>query len=371
MNAPAFEWLFGRGFDAAGAAPGRVNLIGEHTDYNGGFVMPTALPQRTRVEAAGRDDAVVRVWSALAPEAAPETYELGSEARRGGWIDYVQGATLVLHGKGYDVRGFDARVTSDVPVGAGVSSSAALEVALLRALRTVFGLAFDDLELARLAHDGEVALSGARVGLLDPLACSFARDGWALFIDVRELRLEPLALPPHLELAVVHSGISHRNAEGGYNVRREECERASRLLGVAELRDVTPVDLGAVDALPEPLPRRVRHVVTENARVLEARAALRAGDAATLGRILNEGHASLRDLYEVSLPEIDLLAELCRAQPGVYGARLTGGGFGGSVVVVAARGAAAPAAAAAAGAYAERSGRTPAVLVPRVEGKAA
>lgn len=205
---------------------------------------------------------------------------------------------------------------------------------------------------------------GARVGIMDPLAASLADAGTALFLDCRSLSFERLHLPAETGLIVIHSGVSHRLTGGDYNTRRGECEQACTLLEVAQLRECSLSDLPRIDALPEPLRRRARHVVTENDRVLQAVAAIRAGDAAALGKLFYDSHASMRDDYQVSVPEIDLLVELGRAEPGVSGARLTGGGFGGSVVMLASRDATAAAARHIATQYAERSGCEPRILVP-------
>jgi galactokinase len=318
-------------------APGRVNLIGEHTDYNGGFVLPVAIPQRTRVALSPSGDMRVRLVTTDATPAARESvreYRLGAERRTGGWTDYVQGCTTMLAEEGHHIGGFDAAITSDVPVGAGLSSSAALEVAMLRALRSAFDLALDDVMLALLAHRAEHDFVGTRVGVMDQMAASLADETSALFLDTRSLTWERVPLPDTAALAVIDSGVTHRHATGGYNARRVECERAAALLGVATLREIEVEDLARTAALPPPLDRRARHVVCENRRVLDAVEALRTGDVARMGAILHAGHASLRDDFEVSTPEIETLVGLANADADVLGARLTGGGFGGAIVIL-------------------------------------
>jgi galactokinase len=355
--AEAFAERFGRPPAAVAEAPGRVNLIGEHTDYNGGLVLPIAIPQRVRVAAAPREDEQVRLVTTAAAAAADTAgeYRLGDERRSGAWSDYVAGCTQQLRAGGQRLRGFDALVASTVPVGAGLASSAALGVAVLRVLRAVFDLALDDVALALAAHRAECELVGARVGVMDQMAASLADETSALFLDARSLVWERVALPAAAELAVIDSGITHAHASGGYNTRRAECERAAALLSVASLRDLGDDALARAAGLPAPLDRRVRHVVTENARVLAAVAALRAGDVAEVGRILAAGHASLRDDFEVSTPAIDTLVALATAEPDVLGARMTGGGFGGAVVVLGRRGRVAAAAERIAAAYAEHA----------------
>jgi galactokinase len=360
-----FMTLFGRPPAVAADAPGRVNLIGEHTDYNGGFVLPTAIPQRTRVELAPRDDDVVRVASTAVGD-GQLTFSLGAERPGRGWLDYVQGVTRLLRAGGHDLRGFDARIDSAVPVGSGLSSSAALSVSLTRALRSAFALALDDVEIARLGQRAENEFVGAQVGIMDPMAASLADEGTALFLDARSLAFERVPLPKGAELVVLNSGVAHDHAAGDYNTRRAECERACALLGVKLLRELTPADLPRVETLPEPLRRRARHVVTENERVLRAVGAMRGGELVRLGELFYESHASMRDDYEVSVAEIDLIVELARAGGDVYGARLTGGGFGGSVVMLARPGRGRAAAGRVARDYAARSGRAPRVLVPAV-----
>lgn len=362
--AARFEELFGRPPAVSASAPGRVNLMGEHTDYNGGLVLPMAIPQRTEVALAPREGVEVRAHSADVDGGALEAYRLGEEARGRGWLDYLQGVTDVLRRAGHRLGGFDVAIRSEVPVGSGLSSSAALEVSLLRALRAAFGLALDDVALALAGQRAEVELVGAPVGVMDQLASSLADARAALFVDTRSLAVERVPLPPSVEVVVVSSGVQHSHAGGDYRTRRAECERASALLGVGSLRELGEADLPRADALPDPLGRRVRHVVEENGRVRATVDALRAGDLARLGALLDASHASQRDLYDVSIPEIDLLVEVTRAEPGVVGARLTGGGFGGSIVALARAGEGRRAAARAAEGYARRSGRTPRVLVP-------
>ena len=363
VAAVAFEALFGRAPSLAGDAPGRVNLIGEHTDYNDGFVMPIATPQRTRVELAPRADDTARVWSANVADDRPLEFRVGGEVRRGAWIDYVQGVTAAMRARRLPIRGFDARIESAVPLGAGLSSSAALEIAVVRALCGAFDLDVDPVEGARIGHDAETTLVGAPVGIMDQMAATFAATDAALFLDTRTLAFEPLALPRGAALVVIDSGVSHAHATGEYRVRREECVEIARRLNAAALRDVTERDLRRA-ALPAPLDRRARHVVTENARVLEAREALRRGDEAAFGALMNASHRSMRDDFEVSTPDVDALVEIARQNAGVFGARMTGGGFGGSVVLLVRRGAAHEIAAAVADRYRRDRRRTPAVLIP-------
>jgi galactokinase len=341
-----------------------VNLIGEHTDYNEGFVLPLAIPQRMTVALRARDDQRVEVRSQdmSPPEAG---YSLGAEARAGAWIDYVQGTTWALREAGHALRGFDAVVTSEVPVGSGLSSSAALEVALIRGLRELFGLPVDDAALVRLAHRAETAFVGVPVGVLDQMACTYAREDTALFVDTRSLQTASVPLPASVAIAVIDSGQRHEHASGGYRERRAECEEAARRLEVRALRDCGPGDLARIAALPAPLDRRARHVVTEDERVLGAVEALRAGDVGRLGALMDASHASQRDDYACSTPEIDRLVEVARDVPGVRGARLTGGGFGGAVVLLVDAEAAGQAAREAVRRAGDVAGLRPAVLVPR------
>jgi len=343
-------------------APGRVNLIGEHTDYNEGLVLPTATPQRTVVELSPREDQVVRVESL---GYMPVAYRLGEERHAGDWGDYVRGVTWVLTNAGHQIRGFDAGIASRVPPGAGLSSSAALEIALLRALRDAFSLALDDMALAYAAHKAERDLVGARVGTMDQIAAALARTGEALLIDMRKANIERVPIPESVEIIVIDSGIAHDNAkQGAYNERRAQCEAAARRLGIASLRDATLGDVERLAPQDAMLARRVRHVVSENERVRAFVAALAAGDVSRCGALVDASHASLREDFEVSIEELDVLADALRSQRGVHGARLVGAGFGGSVLALANAGCAADAARAAAERYRSRTGRTGRVVMP-------
>ena len=329
----SFIDLYGAAPEVAARAPGRVNLIGEHTDYNDGFVLPAAIPLATEVQLRRRADADVRVWTTAFEAAEPIVFPLDVTARAGDWADYVRGIVHVLRDRGIDT-GADLRIDSNVPLGSGLSSSAALLVAAARAFRQAFSLGIDDLEIALLARRAENAFVGAPVGIMDQMACSLADDRSALLIDTRSLAYERVPLPETAALLVIDSGVRHSHASGDYRVRRDECRRAAEALGVESLRDVRAGELSRVARLPPPLDRRARHVITENARVLAAAAALRDGDLPLAGRLFFESHASMRDDFDVSVPEIDALVDAARRVHGVYGARLTGGGFGGSVVAL-------------------------------------
>ena len=346
---------------AVADAPGRVNLIGEHTDYHHGYVLPTIIPQRTRVVVHRRADRIVQVCS---DGIGRRSYELGAECSGQGWLDYVQGVTSLLAQRGIALPGMDIEIASTVPLGAGVSSSAALEVSLLRAVRSLLDLELDDRAIAAVAHAVETDFIGVPIGVMDQIAASLGREGEALFIDTRTLEIDRIPIPTAMAIAVIDSGVPHSHASGQYRVRREESFEAARLLGVERLRDIDAAQMTRIAALPCVLAKRARHVVTENERVLAAVAALRDSDAARLGRLISASHASLRDDYEVSTPDVDMLVRLAEQHPAVYGARLTGGGFGGAIVAVTRAGLAADAARQVASRYADATGHRAAVLVP-------
>ncbi len=320
------------------SACGRVNLIGEHTDYNGGFVLPTAIPQMTRIELWPRNDSCVRVESGNFPgKHQIGEYEIGQEVPQGDWLDYIQGVTRVLMSEGFSIRGFNLKIESHIPMGSGLSSSAALEISLLRGIRQIFNLPLDDIQIAQLGQKVENDFVGAKVGIMDPMAISLARPDHALFIDTRDLSFRHIPLPyDHMNLLVINSGVAHSNAGGtGYNDRRSECEKACKILGIRHLRDLNLSQLSqAKDRLSATIFKRARHVVTENERVLRAVEAIERKDINSLGQLFYDSHNSMREDYEVSTPEIDLLINLAKKENDVFGARLTGGGFGGSVVIL-------------------------------------
>jgi galactokinase len=361
---PTFAALFGREPEVEASAPGRVNLIGEHTDYNDGYVLPIAIPQRTQVQLAARDDRNVRAWTAEVTGANQElAFGLGIERVRALWIDYVQGVTTALAADDHAVGGFDAVIESTVPLGAGLSSSAALEVALIRALASRFSLPLSEVDVARLAHRAETRFVGVPVGIMDQMASSLATVDAALFLDTRSLAFERVPIPASVELLVIDSGLRHEHTGGEYRTRRAECEEAARLLGVPALRDVDAALL-ASRSLDPLLMRRARHVVTENERVLEMRRALLDENVPAAGALMNASHRSMRDDFDVSTPEIDLLVSIAQGCDGVAGARLTGGGFGGCIVALVARGHAADIGAEVVRRYEHRGQGHPRVLIP-------
>jgi galactokinase len=332
----AFTERFGGEPDGVWAAPGRVNVIGEHTDYNDGFVLPVALPHTTRAAVALRDDG--RVALASLQEDGPATeLELGALAagEPGGWAGYPAGVVDALRGR--VAGGLSVLVDTDVPVGAGLSSSAALTCAVALALHDLVAPDLGREQLVEVARHAENDFVGAPTGVLDQSASLLCTAGHALFLDTRDRRTEQVPLDLSavgLELLVVDTGTSHTHADGGYGDRRRECEGAADRLGVPALRDVA--DVAGLAALSEEpvLHRRARHIVTENARVLEVVDVLRGGgDPRSIGPVLTAGHASLRDDFEISTPELDACVEAATSA-GAHGARMVGGGFGGSAVVL-------------------------------------
>ncbi|UCM88532.1 galactokinase [Streptomyces marincola] len=334
-----FDELFGRDPEGLWAAPGRVNLIGEHTDYNEGYVMPFALPHTVRATAAGRADGRLRLHS-LGVEGGTVEVALDGLAPGDvpGWAAYPAGVAWALREAGHGIGGADILFDSDVPTGAGLSSSAAIEVATALALSDLNGLGLPPDELARLSQRAENDFVGMPCGILDQMASASCSAGHVLHLDTRDLgrRQVPFAMALEgLRLLVVDTQVKHSHADGAYATRRAECEAGAAALGVPYLRDVAHEKLA--DALgrleDESVRRRVRHVVTENRRVERVIELLDAGRARDIGAVLTEGHASLRDDFEVSCPELDLVVEVANAA-GALGARMTGGGFGGSAIVL-------------------------------------
>lgn len=335
-----FTELYGAEPEGVWAAPGRVNLIGEHTDYNDGFVMPFALPHVTTAAVARRDDGVLRLHSADVPGPPVELRvdELAPESDRN-WTGYPAGVVWALREAGHEVTGADVHLASTVPTGAGLSSSAALEVVVALALNDLYALGLKGWQLARLCQRAENVYVGAPTGIMDQTASACCESGHALFLDTRDLsqRQIPFDLASEgLCLLVVDTRVQHAHSGGEYGRRRAGCEKGAALLGVDALRDIPYDGLDAALAGlagEEEVARLVRHVVTEDERAERVVSLLESGDIRSIGPILTEGHASLRDDFRVSCPELDLVVDATLAS-GALGARMTGGGFGGSAIVL-------------------------------------
>jgi galactokinase len=324
------------------SAPGRVNLIGEHTDYNDGFVLPMAIERRTVVAGAVRDDGRVVAHSAALGETFEFELDRPGAVRRGIWGDYVEGTARALMARGVTIGGANLWIESDVPRGGGLSASAALETAVGLALASLAGGGeLDRVTLARAGQAAEHEYVGTLCGIMDQYIAALGVERHALLIDCRtlEARRVPVVLP-YAKIVVCDTGVKHELASSAYNERRAECEEAVRLLqavlpNVTALRDVTVDALESHAAtLPDPVSRRARHVVTENERTLLAADALVARNFQEFGRLMQASHASLRDDFEVSSPELDVAVDEALAHPGVYGARMTGGGFGGCMIAL-------------------------------------
>ncbi|MFE1050239.1 galactokinase [Streptomyces olivaceus] len=335
-----FRELYGAEPEGVWAAPGRVNLIGEHTDYNDGFVMPFALPHTAVAAVSRRDDGILRLHSA---DIAAGPVELrvadlapGSDKS---WTAYPSGVVWALREAGHELTGADVHLASTVPSGAGLSSSAALEVVVALALNDLYSLGLRGWQLARLCQRAENVYVGAPVGIMDQTASACCEAGHALFLDTRDLsqRQIPFDLAAEgMRLLVVDTRVKHSHSEGEYGKRRAGCEKGAALLGVDALRDVPYADLdAALERLgdEEEIRRLVRHIVTENERVERVVSLLESGETRAIGPVLVEGHASLRDDFRISCPELDLVVDTAHAS-GALGARMTGGGFGGSAIVL-------------------------------------
>jgi galactokinase len=336
-----FRLAFERRFGARARvfrAPGRTNLIGEHTDYNDGFVLPVAIDRWTWVAIAARGDRALRVTSEHFAETVEFNLDEERLAARRHWSDYVRGVALMLARAGCSVSGADLLIRSDVPLGAGVSSSASLEVAAAIALAAISGCTIPRMEIAKLCQRAENEFVGARCGIMDQFIACEGEEGRAEFLDCRSLEHEAVPLPKDVRLVLCNTMVKHEIAGGEYNKRRAECEEAVQRLArmipdVRALRDVTPDQVEAHRSLlPGALYKRARHVTTENVRVPAARDALKRGDLAAMGKLMAESHESLRDDYEVSCPELDVMVELAHGFEGCRGARMTGGGFGGCTI---------------------------------------
>jgi len=319
-------------------APGRVNLIGEHTDYNEGFVMPAAIDSYTSVAGAKREDRVLQVYSEHFDEKIGLRLDALEGPPRGHWSDYVRGVAAVLEAAGHKLSGVNLIIHGDVPLGAGLSSSASIEVACALALTALSEIDVSRLELVKLCQKAEHKFAGTLCGIMDQFIAGFGIAEHALMLDCRSLEYRPLPILSGIRIVVCNSMVRHELASGEYNRRRADCEAAVKLLqghlpGIRALRDVEIKHLETCkDVLPPIVYQRCRHVVTENQRVLAAAQALRSGDTECFGHLMYRSHTSLRDDYEVSCKELDLLVDLAASTDGVYGARMTGGGFGGCTV---------------------------------------
>ncbi len=346
-------------------APGRVNLIGEHTDYNDGFVLPAAIDKAIYIAAAARDDDLIVLDSLDFNSTVTFPLARLHDDSLPAWTRYIRGCLALggtlalLHGQNPNrLRGMNLTIGGDVPLGAGFSSSAAIEVAMFETLSALLGIPLTQTQKALLGQQVEHHFIGIRSGIMDQLIAAVGRAAHALLIDCRSLETTPVPLPRGVTLVTLDTGVRRELVSSEYGLRRQQCEEAARRLGVPSLRDATPELFAAQRAaLPEVVARRAQHVLEENARTLAAAEALRQADLRALGALLNASHASLSQLYEVSIPELDLLAELAQQQRGVYGARMMGGGFGGAVIALVDDSAVSAVIEAVGAAYSARTGR--------------
>jgi galactokinase len=358
-----FRRRFGSPPALVARAPGRVNLIGEHTDYNDGFVLPMAIDRAVWIALRPRADRRVVVYSADFDQAG-EFSLADFRHDNAGWLEYVKGVASVLAEAGHKLAGWEGVVAGDVPLGAGLSSSAAMEMVAARAFAAVSDLPWNPAAMAKLSQRAENTWVGVQCGIMDQLISAAGRAGHALLIDCRSLETESVPLPPGTAVVVLDTNTRRGLVDSAYNERRAQCETAARFFGVKALRDVSLAEFDRrAGALDEVSRRRARHVISENARTLEAAEAMRRGDVATMGRLMDASHVSLRDDFEVSSPALDTMVRCARRQEACHGARMTGAGFGGCAVAIVAAESADRFAKAVAAEYAAETGLTPAVYV--------
>ncbi|MGQ9626470.1 MAG: galactokinase [Anaerolineae bacterium] len=328
-----FREVFAREAQVVVRAPGRVNLIGEHTDYNDGFVMPIAIDRSIFIAASPRSDRKVIFHSEDFSERAEFSLDSIDRAPAGHWSNYERGVAYYLKEKGLKFSGLEAIITGDVPIGSGLSSSAAVEVATAYTFQVLNGFELSRPEMALLCQRAENLFVGMQCGIMDQFISALGQRNKALVIDCRSLLYDPVPLPAGARFVVCDTMVRRGLLDSEYNARRRECEEGARLFGVKALRDVSWEEFESRQGeLPDAVRRRCRHVVSENERVLRGAEALRRGDLLTFGRLMYESHLSLRDDYEVSCRELDIMVEIARRVEGTYGARLTGAGFGGCTV---------------------------------------
>ncbi|MFN2135236.1 MAG: galactokinase [Candidatus Promineifilaceae bacterium] len=351
-------------------APGRVNLIGEHTDYNDGFVLPMAIDREMWMACHPRADREVVIYALDMDEEA--LFHLDDFSRSDdNWIEYVKGIAFVLQERGSHLQGWEGVIGGDVPIGAGLSSSAALELATARVFAAISGIEWNAKEMAKLGQRAENEWVGVNCGIMDQMISAAGEPGHALLIDCRNLNTSAVPLPRGTNVVILDTATRRGLVDSAYNERRQQCEEAAAFFGVPALRDVTSEMFEEHAAgLDELAMRRARHVISENARTVEAAAAMKSGDAVRLGELMDASHASMRDDFEISSNELNTMVTIARAQPGCFGARMTGGGFAGCAVALVASDFAAPFSTAVAEEYARATGMSPHIYVCEATGGA-
>ncbi|MEZ9243449.1 galactokinase [Vibrio lentus] len=334
----SFEQVLGYRATHIVQAPGRVNLIGEHTDYNDGFVLPCAINYQTVVAAAKRDDNIVRVVSVDYDNAVDEfdlTQEITFQQDKM-WANYIRGVVKCLKGRGFEFTGADISVTGNVPQGAGLSSSAALEVVIGQTFKVLYNLEISQAEVALNGQQAENEFVGCNCGIMDQMISAEGRANHAMLLDCRSLETQAVSMPEDMAVVIINSNKKRGLVDSEYNTRREQCEEAARIFGVPALRDVTIEQFNAkVSELDEMVAKRARHVITENDRTVEAAQALRTHDMKRMGELMAESHASMRDDFEITVKEVDTLVDMVKDVIGDQGGvRMTGGGFGGCIVAL-------------------------------------
>jgi galactokinase len=360
---------FQRRFDEQPAvvvrAPGRVNLIGEHTDYNDGFVLPMTIDRAAWIALRPRQGRQVKVSSPHFKQTVIFSLD-DSDAAKDGWIEYLRGMGWALQQAGYAIQGWEGVITSDVPVGAGLSSSAAVELATARAFSVISGFAWDAPAMAKLGQRAENQWVGVNCGIMDQMISAAGKANHALLIDCRSLETQLVPLPPDTAIVILDTSTRRGLVDSAYNERRAACEEAARFFGVKALRDVTLEQFeDRCSQLDTDARRRARHVITENARTLQAAEAMHRGDAAALGQLMNDSHESLRDDFEVTNDALNIIVDCARREPGCYGARMTGAGFGGCAVALVSADRAEPFAVAVEGTYQNATRLKPSIYVCR------
>jgi galactokinase len=359
-----FERRFGVAPSFLARAPGRVNLIGDHTDYNDGFVLPMAIDREVWLAARARTDRRVAVHSIDFGEDATFSLDGGRARDSGGWVEYLRGVAWALEDDGRPTRGWEGVAAGDVPLGAGLSSSAALELAAARTFSAISGVVWQPVAMARIAQRAENEWVGVNCGIMDQLISAAGAAGHALLIDCRSLETQLVLIPDSVAVVVLDTGTRRGLVDSAYNERRAQCEAAARFFGVPALRDVDIATFSAREHELDPVTRkRARHVIHENARTLDAARLLERGDVAAVGALMDASHASLRDDFEVSRSELDTMVELARRNSACLGARMTGAGFGGCAVALVRREGADTFACDVARMYTEVVGLEPAVYV--------